>query len=85
MKNVTLKVNYIHHECDPDIVVFTLPDDANVSDFKKLARSVLGRSCDDEEYDFLDVLEERLEEIISHYPGDVSYKFFDCFPVDANF
>mgnify|MGYP003294013848 CR=1 FL=1 len=87
MKNVTLKVSYPHHECDPDFFVFTLPDDTDVRDFTVIATSVLSApaSEDDEINDFLDVLDERLDEICSHFSGAVSAMMIDYIPVDANF
>lgn len=87
MKNVTLKVSYPHHECDPDFFVFTLPDDADVRAFTVIATSVLSApaSEDDEINDFLNVLDERLDEICSHFSGHVSVKTIDYIPVGANF
>ena len=85
MKNVTLKVNYIHHECDPDFFVFVLPERVDARLFAQAAVTELNVPCSDEDYDFIDVIYSRLDKLAERFDGSYSTMNIDYVPVDANF
>lgn len=85
MKKVTLKVNYIHHECDPDFFVFILPERVDTRLFTQTAVTELNIPCNDDDYDFIDVIYSRLDKLADRFDGTYSTMIIDYIPVDANF
>lgn len=85
MKKVTLKINYIHHECDPDFFVFVLPDHVDARMFSQAAVTELNIPCSDDDYDFIDVIYSRLDKLADCFDGTYSTMHIDYIPVDANF
>lgn len=60
-----IRLRYPNHECDDELIMLDMPILCNHPDIIiKKAEEILSRPMTkEEEYDFLDVLDERLEEI----------------------
>lgn len=82
-----IRLHYPNHECDDDLIMLDIPVAADANDTIMKANEILSRPMTEEEEegcDFLDVLDERLEEI-GQKTGCIARTMYSDMVIDAGF
>lgn len=83
-----IRLHYPNHECDDEMIMLNMPVAADANDIILKANEILSRPMTEEEEeegcDFLDVLDERLEEI-EQKTGCIARTMYSDMVIDAGF